>query len=141
MSAYVAKSPASLRPRKQLQRSEVRLQKEKPLGSPLQSDLIPLTFTFSPLIIAAATRCHCGLDGAGVFLSLLFWEPLSPLNTPTIFPNKLFFLPASSPDADWTPAAGCGFSLLVGGGSAFTEFPPKMREKNPCTPPLWSQVS
>src|SRR5208337_2970438 len=79
------------------------------------------------------------LDGAGAFLSFLLEELLSPLNTPTILPKKPFFFLASS--SDWTPVAGCGFPLVVGGGRAFSEFPPNMREKNPCTPPLWSQVS
>src|ERR1700674_6069289 len=91
------------------------------------------------------TLDYCGgaplsllLDGGGAFLSF-FGEVLSLLNTPTILPKKLFFLLASS--SDWTPGAGCGFPFVAGGGSAFSEFPPNMREKNPCTPPLWSQVS
>src|SRR5438132_9005649 len=91
------------------------------------------------------TSDYCGgvplsllLDGGGGFLSF-FVEVLSPLNTPTILPKKLFFLLASS--SAWTPGAGCGFPFVVGGGRAFSEFPPNMREKNPCTPPLWSQVS
>jgi len=78
------------------------------------------------------------LDGAGAFLSL-FGEVVSPLNTPTILPKNVFFFRASS--SDWTPATGCEFPFVEGGGSAFSEFPPNMREKKPCTPPLWSQVS
>src|ERR1700682_6820658 len=78
------------------------------------------------------------LDGGGAFLSF-FGEVLSPLNTPTILPKKLFFLLASS--SDWTTVAGCGFPFAVGGGSAFSEFPPNIREKKPRTPPTWSQVS
>src|ERR1700689_311874 len=97
-----------------------------------------------PCNFEAATRAsmlgphYCGgsppsvlLDGAAAFLSFL-GELLSPLKTPTILPRRLFFLIASSPD--WTPALASGFPLLVGGGSGFTEFPPNMREKNPCTP-------
>src|SRR6202521_5443410 len=60
------------------------------------------------------TLDYCGgaplsllLDGGGAFLSF-FGEVLSPLNTPTILPKKLFFLLASS--SDWTPVAGCGSS-------------------------------
>ena len=91
----------------------------------------------------AVPHCYCGgvplsllLDGGGAFLSFLFAEALSPLNTPTILPKKPFFFLASSSVGDWTPEAPWGFPLVVGGGSAFSEFPPNIREKNPCIPPL-----
>src|ERR1700677_3070093 len=88
-------------------------------------------------------RYYCGgelpsplLDAGGGFLSFVL---PSPLNTPTILPKKPFFFFTSS---DWTPVADCWFPfadaftlpLVVGGGSAFSEFPPKMREKNPGAP-------
>src|SRR5882757_4791191 len=64
-----------------------------------------------------------GLDGGVVFLSC---DPLSPLKASAILPKKLRFFLAASP-SPWTPSGACGFPF--GGGSAFSEFPPKMREK------------
>src|ERR1019366_918928 len=88
---------------------------------------------------AAVCRCYYSLDGPDASLSF-FWEPLSPLNTPTNLPKKpfFFFLVSSS---DWTPPAASVFPPAVGGGSAFSEFPPNIREKNPCALLFWSQVS
>src|ERR1700690_2858692 len=83
-----------------------------------------------------------GLDAAGVFLSSSFLSrPLSPRKASAILPKKPFFFLASC--WFWTPAACSGFPfvaepfvgpLVVGGGSAFSEVPPKIREKKPCTP-------
>ena len=84
-----------------------------------------------------------GLDDAGLFLSLL--AP-SPLKTSAILPKMTFlFLPSSFPSV-WTPAAACMFplavgSLVLGGGNPRSGLPWKMREKKPCTPLAWSQVS
>src|ERR1035437_867964 len=88
---------------------------------------------------AAVCRCYYSLDGPDASLSF-FWEPLSPLNTPTNLPKKpfFFFLLSSS---DWTPPAASVFPPAVGGGSAFSEFPPNIREKKPCALLFWSQVS
>src|SRR6202453_70123 len=104
-----------------------------------QSQLLEEANSNRTLAYCGGTPLSLSFDGSGAFLSV-FGELLSPLNAPTILPNRLFFFFASS--SVWTPVAACGFPSLPGGGRAFSEFPPNTREKKPgkigrahvCTP-------